>query len=165
MAEVADCHRLRQFTVSWQFKQWSWQNLAEFHGLAELGRIWQKRQIAVDCGKLRSHTQSLLAESVETGSGVSRVSYNITLNRVSYIQTATTKEELPVLGIKASGHYLEQVKASCLYMRQVAVTCRRGTSVVRNLKFLTPFSKFSTIKLFNHHCNLLEQPLLVSYPV
>ena len=30
-------------------------------------------------------------------------------------------------------------KASCLNVRQVAVTCRRGTSVVRNLKFLTPF--------------------------
>ena len=36
-------------------------------------------------------------------------------------------------------------KASCLnrrhiavIIRQVAVTCRRGTSVVRNLKFLTP---------------------------
>ena len=51
---------------------------------------------------------------------------------------ATTKEELPVLGIKASGYYL----------RQVAVTCRRGTSVVRNLKFLTPFSVFLTIKLY-----------------
>ena len=40
---------------------------------------------------------------------------------------ATTKEELLVLGIKANGYYI----------RQVAVTCRRGTSVVRNLKFLT----------------------------
>ena len=53
---------------------------------------------------------------------------------------ATTKEELLVLGIKANGHYI----------RQVAVTCRRGTSVVRNLKFLTSFfnsqqSSFSTI--------------------
>ena len=44
--------------------------LVEFYGLVELGRIWQKRQIGVDCGKLRSYTQSLLAESVETGSGV-----------------------------------------------------------------------------------------------
>jgi len=44
----------------------------------------------------------------------------------------TIKEELLVLGIKVSGRYL----------RQVAVTCRRGTSVVRNLKFLTPFSVF-----------------------
>ena len=42
---------------------------------------------------------------------------------------ATTKEELLVLGIRANGHYI----------RQVAVTCRCGTSVVRNLKFLTPF--------------------------
>ena len=53
---------------------------------------------------------------------------------------ATTKEKLLVLGIKANGHYI----------RQVAVTYRRGTSVVRNLKFLTPFftsqqSSFSTI--------------------
>ena len=39
---------------------------------------------------------------------------------------ATIKEELLVLEIKASGNYI----------RQVAVTCRRGTSVVRNLKFL-----------------------------
>ena len=42
---------------------------------------------------------------------------------------ATPKEKLLVLEIKANGHYL----------RQVAVTYRRGTSVVRNLKFLTPF--------------------------
>ena len=34
------------------------------------------------------------------------MSYNIILNHVSYIQIATTKEELPVLGIKASGYYL-----------------------------------------------------------
>ena len=56
------------------------------------------------------------------------------------------KKELLALGIKASGYYL----------RQGAVTYRRGISVVRNLKFLTPFSIFLTIKLFNHHCNLLE---------
>ena len=41
-------------------------------------------------------------------------------------------------------------KASCLYARQVAVIYRGGTSVVRNLKFLTPFfslqqSSFLTI--------------------
>ena len=48
---------------------------------------------------------------------------------------ATTKEELPVLGIKANGHYL----------RQVAVTYCGSTSVVKNLKFLTPF--FSLQKL------------------
>ena len=45
---------------------------------------------------------------------------------------ATTKEELLVLEIKVNGHYI----------RQVAVTCRRGISVVRNLKFLTPFFNF-----------------------
>ena len=42
---------------------------------------------------------------------------------------ATTKEELLVLGIKTNSYYI----------RQVAVTCRRGISMVRNLKFLTPF--------------------------
>jgi hypothetical protein len=52
------------------------------------------------------------------------------------------------LGIKASGHYLGQVEASCLYIRQVAITCRHGTSIVKNLKFLTPFSRFLTIKLY-----------------
>ena len=61
---------------------------------------------------------------------------------------ATTKKELPVLGIKASGYYLRQVKASYLYIRQVAVIYRRGISVVKNLKFLTPFSKFLIIKAF-----------------
>ena len=48
---------------------------------------------------------------------------------------ATIKKELLVLGIKAIGYY----KASCLNIKQVAVTYRRGISVVRNLKFLTPF--------------------------
>ena len=48
---------------------------------------------------------------------------------------ATTKEELLVLGIKANGYYI----------RQVAVTCCRGISVVRNLKFFTPFFSFLTI--------------------
>ena len=66
------------------------------------------------------------------------------------------KLSMDLLGIKASGHYLGQVEASCLHIRQVAVTYRRGTSVVRNLKFLTPFSRFLTIKLFTHHCNLLK---------
>ena len=47
---------------------------------------------------------------------------------------ATTKEKLLVLGIRANGYYI----------RQVAVTYRRGTSVVRNLKFLTPFFIFIT---------------------
>ena len=50
---------------------------------------------------------------------------------------ATTKEELPVLGIKANGYYI----------RQVAVTYRRGTSVVRNLKFLTPFFNSQQLSL------------------
>ena len=59
---------------------------------------------------------------------------------------ATTKEKLLVLGIKASGYYL----------RQVAVIYRCSISVVKNLKFLTPFSVFLTIKLFNYHCNLLK---------
>ena len=45
---------------------------------------------------------------------------------------ATTKEELLVLGIIANGYYI----------RQVAVIYYCGTSVVRNLKFLTPFFNF-----------------------
>ena len=45
---------------------------------------------------------------------------------------ATIKEELLVLGIKANSNYI----------RQVAVTYRHGISVVRNLKFLTPFFIF-----------------------
>ena len=60
---------------------------------------------------------------------------------------ATTKEELPVLGIKANGYYI----------RQVTVTCRRGTSVARNLKFLTPFFNSQQSSFINqHHYNLLE---------
>ena len=59
---------------------------------------------------------------------------------------ATIKEELLVLGIKASGYYL----------RQVAVMYYCSISMVRNLKFFTPFSIFLTIKLFNHHYNLLS---------
>jgi len=39
---------------------------------------------------------------------------------------ATAKEELLVLGIQAS----------CRHARQVAITCRRGTSVARSLKLL-----------------------------
>ena len=61
----------------------------------------------------------------------------------------TTKEELLVLGIRASGYYLREVavimRQVAVMIRQVAVTCRRGISVVRNLKFLTPFFVFSTI--------------------
>ena len=44
---------------------------------------------------------------------------------------AIIKKELPVLKIKRNGNYI----------KQVAITCRCGTSVVRNLKFLTPFFK------------------------
>ena len=58
---------------------------------------------------------------------------------------ATIKEELLVLGIRASGFCLRQV---AIIMRQVAVICRRGTSVVRNLKFLTPFFIFLTIEQY-----------------
>ena len=58
---------------------------------------------------------------------------------------ATTKEKLLVLGIKASGYYLRQVEASYLYIRQVAVIYRCSISIVRNLKFFTPFSRFLTI--------------------
>ena len=39
---------------------------------------------------------------------------------------ATIKEELLVLGIKASSYHI----------RHIAVTCRRGTSVARSLKLL-----------------------------
>ena len=56
---------------------------------------------------------------------------------------ATTKKELLVLGIKANGNYI----------RQVAVTYRRGTSIVRNFKFLTPSFVFSTI---NQHHTIYE---------
>ena len=44
-------------------------------------------------------------------------------------------------------------KVSCLNIKQVAVTCRRGTSVVRNLKFLTPFFVFIRI---NQHYTIYE---------
>ena len=60
----------------------------------------------------------------------------------------TIKEELLVLGIRASGYYLRQV---AVIMRQVAGTCRRGISVVRNLKFLTPFFVFSTIEQSSYY--------------
>ena len=58
--------------------------LAGFHSLAEFNRIWQKRQITIDYGKLRSYTQSLLAKLVETGSGVSRV-YFIILRLITLV--------------------------------------------------------------------------------
>ena len=80
---------------------------------------------------------------------------------------ATTKEKLPVLGIRASGYYLRQVafiirqvaitirqvaitiRQVAITIRQVAVTCCRSTSIVRNLKFLTPFFIFLTIKQYH----------------
>ena len=69
---MAEFYSLVEFSrILWPSRVW--QNLAEFHGLAELSKIWQKRQIAIGCGKLQSHTQSLLAKSVETGSGVLQV--------------------------------------------------------------------------------------------
>jgi hypothetical protein len=49
-----------------------------------------------------------------------------------------------VASVRNKGKWL-LFKASCLYVRQVAVTCRCGISVVRNLKFLTPFFIFLTI--------------------
>jgi hypothetical protein len=70
MAELGRIGRIWQNSMAWQ-------NLAEFHGLAELGRIWQMRQIAVGYGKLQSYTQSLLTESVEIGSGASQVCFII----------------------------------------------------------------------------------------
>ena len=51
---------------------------------------------------------------------------------------ATTKEEL---GIKGNSYYI----------RQVAVTRRRGISIVKNLKFLTPFFNLKLIKIKQHH--------------
>ena len=44
-----------------------------------------------------------------------------------------------IYGTRPQQAKLLGTKASCYYIRQVAVTCHRGTSVVRNLKFLTLF--------------------------
>ena len=63
---------------------------------------------------------------------------------------ATTKEELLVLGTKAS---CLNVRHIAVTIRQVAVTCRRGTRVVRNLKFLTPFFVFTKN---NQHYTIYE---------
>jgi hypothetical protein len=49
-----------------------------------------------------------------------------------------TAIEAPIISVGNKGKWL-LFKANCLYVRQVAVTYRCGTSVVRNLKFLTPF--------------------------
>ena len=54
---------------------------------------------------------------------------------------ATIKEELLVLGMKANGYYI----------RQATVIYRCGTSVVRNLKFLTPFFNSEQLSFINHH--------------
>ena len=60
---------------------------------------------------------------------------------------AITEEELPVLGIKASSNYI----------RQVTITYYCSTSIVKNLKFLTPFFIFLIINLINqHHCTYLS---------
>ena len=66
---------------------------------------------------------------------------------------ATIKEELLVLGIRASGYYLREV---AVIIRQVTVMCRRGTSVVKNLKFPTPFFVFLTIKKNNNHYTIYK---------
>ena len=50
-------------------------------------------------------------------------------------------------------------------MRQVAVTCRGGTSVVRNLKFLTPFFVFLTIIIniiLSTNCSYVILPCVIN---
>ena len=81
--------------------------------MAEYSRL---RQVAVDCGKVWS--------------------YNATqVKRYLYIyKIATTKEELPVSGI-----------------RQAVVTCRRGTSVARSPKLLALPYPLEEIYNNNHH--------------
>ena len=54
------------------------------------------------------------------------------------------KKRVTSVGNKGKGLLF---KASCFNIRQVAVTYRRGTSVVRNLKFLTPFFNFQQSSL------------------
>jgi hypothetical protein len=70
---------------------------------------------------------------------------------------ATIKEELLVLGIKASclnGRHI------AVTIRQIAITCRRGTSVVRSLKFLTPsFIFLTTINIIlSMNCSYVISP-------
>ena len=48
------------------------------------------------------------------------------------------KEKLNLIIVRNKGNW-PLYKASCLNMKQVAVTYYRGTSVVKNLKFLTLF--------------------------
>ena len=63
---------------------------------------------------------------------------------------ATIKEKLPVLEIRASGYYLRQVafiiRQVAIIMRQIAIIYHCGTSIVKNLKFFTPFFIFTTIE-------------------
>ena len=40
--------------------------------------------------------------------------------------------------------FLLKIKANSHYIRQVTITYRRGTRVVKNLKFLTPFFVLTT---------------------
>ena len=68
---------------------------------------------------------------------------------------ATTKEELPVLGIKGSSNYI----------RQVAITYCCGTSIVRNLKFLTPFFKNKSrtiIIILSTNCSYVISPCVTN---
>ena len=64
------------------------------------------------------------------------VNLSIIINIVSYSYSIIRSFNFSSVGNKGKWPLY---KASCLNVRQVAVTCRHGTSVVRNLKFLTPF--------------------------
>ena len=68
---------------------------------------------------------------------IRRLTTTIIFINLLLLGKSTIKSIKILLGIKANGHYL----------RQVAVTCRGGISVVRNLKFLTPFFIFLTINI------------------
>ena len=65
------------------------------------------------------------------------------------------------------GGKLPPYVASCRYVRQVAVTCHRGTSVVRNLKFLTLFrigrQHPSTTPHSTYHCNIYILHVVKAY--
>ena len=70
----------------------------------------------------------------------------------SYITRKIPYTRMPIrISVGNKGKW-QLYKVSCLnikhiavIVRQVAITCRRSTSVVRNLKFLTPFFVFLTI--------------------
>ena len=68
----------------------------------------------------------------------------ITLDRPSPILKNSINKLLKIGTVGNKGNWL-LYKVSCLNIRQVAITYRRGTSVVKNLKFLTPF--FNSQKL------------------